>query len=97
MISNAFHETTPNHGFLFPEKVQNGVKERRKENQERGEGKRTRQPFFIWQLSHIPNSGEALFGFIVYFPCLSHIHTIMSRKHDLGSPVFKIQVDTVAG
>ena len=43
---NTFHETTPNHGFLFPKKVQNDVKERRKENQERGEGKRTRQPFF---------------------------------------------------
>ena len=51
---SAFRETTPKHGYLGSEQVQNDEIERRTEIDERGEGKKTTRPYvFIFSTLEI--------------------------------------------
>ena len=48
---NTFRETTPNDGIHFALKGENDAKERRKEKEERGEGKKDNATFFLFILA----------------------------------------------
>ena len=70
---SVFRETTLNHEFYGPEKVQNEVKERRKKKEREKKGQKIMQPSV----------------FILATLEICSIRTAVSEKHNLSGPVFK--------